>query len=101
MARVGFFAGTGSTRVEGTMGYHWDWSIYLADTGAGQTYFNWMMSAWAWTIAVAMLSWVVALIAGSLVGVLRTVPSKPLQWFGNAWVELFRNIPLLVQIFLW
>ena len=29
------------------------------------------------------------------------MPNKALQWFGNAWVELFRNIPILVQLFLW
>jgi glutamate/aspartate transport system permease protein len=29
------------------------------------------------------------------------VPSRGLQLLGNAWTELFRNIPLLVQIFLW
>jgi glutamate/aspartate transport system permease protein len=83
------------------MNYQWDWQVYLHDTGGGQTYLHWMMSAWGWTIAVAALGWVIALAAGSLVGVLRTVPSKPLQWLADAWVELFRNIPLLVQVFLW
>jgi glutamate/aspartate transport system permease protein len=34
-------------------------------------------------------------------GILRTTPVKALVWIGNAWTELFRNIPLLVQIFLW
>src|SRR5205814_965233 len=86
---------------EAKMSYQWDWQVYLQDTGAGQTYLQWMMSAWSWTIAVAVLGWVVALVFGSLIGVLRTVPSTPLRWLGNAWVELFRNIPLLVQIFLW
>ena len=37
----------------------------------------------------------------SLVGVLRTTPSLWLVRLGNAYVELFRNIPLLVQMFLW
>jgi glutamate/aspartate transport system permease protein len=83
------------------MNYQWDWQVYLQDTGGGQTYLNWMMSAWGWTLSVSALAWVIALVAGSLVGVLRTVPNKGLQWFGNAWVELFRNIPLLVQIFVW
>jgi glutamate/aspartate transport system permease protein len=83
------------------MAYQWDWQVYLNDTGGGETYLQWMMSAWGWTITVAVFGWIVALIAGSLVGVLRTVPNKALQWFGNAWVELFRNIPVLVQIFLW
>jgi glutamate/aspartate transport system permease protein len=48
-----------------------------------------------------VLAWVIALVVGSLIGVLRTVPNKGLQALGNAWVELFRNIPLLVQVFVW
>ena len=38
---------------------------------------------------------------GSLIGVIRTTPIRPLVWLGDAWVELFRNVPLLVQMFLW
>ena len=83
------------------MNYQWDWQVYLQDTGGGQTYLHWMLSAWGWTIAVSVLAWVIALLVGSLIGVLRTVPNKGLQLLGNAWVELFRNIPLLVQVFLW
>ena len=48
-----------------------------------------------------VLALIVALFVGSLMGILRTTPSKALVWIGNAWTELFRNIPLLVQIFLW
>ena len=59
------------------------------------------MSAWGWTLSVALLGLIVALLVGSLMGILRTVPNKGLQFLGNAWTELFRNIPLLVQIFLW
>src|SRR6185295_367588 len=70
-------------------------------SGRDITYLQWMLSAWGWTLSVALLALVVALIIGSLVGVLRTTPSKWLVLFGNAWTELFRNIPLLVQIFLW
>jgi len=83
------------------MNYQWDWQVWMQDTGAGQTYLQWLMSAWGWTLAVAVLGWVVALAAGSIIGVLRTVPNRGLQLLGNAWVELFRNIPLLVQMFLW
>eukprot|EP01038_Epipyxis_sp_PR26KG_P000131 gene131-186_t len=37
-----------------------------------------------------------------VIGTLRTLPDRPMVVrLGNAWVELFRNIPLLVQIFLW
>lgn len=83
------------------MGSTWDWQIFLQDTGGGQSYLEWMMSAWGWTLSVALLGLIVALLVGSLMGILRTVPSKGLQFLGNAWTELFRNIPLLVQIFLW
>jgi len=40
-------------------------------------------------------------VMGSLMGIARTTPSRPWVFVGNAWTELFRNIPLLVQIFLW
>jgi glutamate/aspartate transport system permease protein len=79
----------------------WDWQVFLQDTGGGQTYLQWMMSAWGWTMSVAVLALIVALVVGSLMGILRTTPSKGLVFIGNAWTELFRNIPLLVQIFLW
>ncbi|HEX6704174.1 MAG TPA: amino acid ABC transporter permease [Albitalea sp.] len=79
----------------------WDWQVFLQDTGGGQTYLNWMMSAWGWTLSVALLGLVVALVFGSLMGILRTTPHKSLVAIGNVWTELFRNIPLLVQLFLW
>ena len=79
----------------------WDWQVFLQDTGGGRNYLEWLMSAWGWTLSVAILSLVVALIVGSLMGILRTTPSKLLVTIGECWTELFRNIPLLVQIFLW
>jgi glutamate/aspartate transport system permease protein len=91
----------------------WDWEVFCKDTASGEvvascfasgrdiTYLQWMLSAWGWTLSVALLALLIALIVGSLVGVLRTTPSRALVSFGNAWTELFRNIPLLVQIFLW
>jgi len=79
----------------------WDWQVFLQDNGGGQTYLNWMMSAWGWTLLVSALSLIVALVVGSIMGIFRTTPVKALVWIGNAWTELFRNIPLLVQLFLW
>jgi len=70
-------------------------------SGGDITYLDWMLSAWGWTLSVALLALVVALLLGSLMGILRTVPHKGLVFLGNAWTELFRNIPLLVQVFLW
>jgi glutamate/aspartate transport system permease protein len=78
-----------------------DWGIFFQDTGGGQTYLQWLMQAWGWTLSVALLALVIALVIGSLIGILRTVPSKGLVFFGEAWTELFRNIPLIVQLFIW
>ena len=83
------------------MGSTWDWQVFLQDTGGGRTYLAWLMSAWGWTLSVAVMSLVVALLVGSLMGILRTTPNKWFVLIGDAWTELFRNIPLLVQIFLW
>ncbi|WP_435870106.1 amino acid ABC transporter permease [Eleftheria terrae] len=77
------------------------WQTFMQDRGDGITYVDWVLSAWGWTLSIAACAWVLALLIGSLVGTLRTVPSKPLQWLSNTWVELFRNVPLLIQVFLW
>jgi len=80
----------------------WDWQVFLNDDGSGRTYLQWMFDAWGWTLSVAGASWVIAMLFGAIIGTLRTLPSSPwLVRFANAWVELFRNVPLLVQIFIW
>lgn len=79
-----------------------DWQFFFQDTGAGETYLDWMLSAWGWTVAVAMCSLVVSLVVGIVVGTLRTLPNSRF-WapLATIWIEVFRNIPLLVQVFLW
>ena len=83
------------------MSYQWEWEVFLRDDGSGRTYLEWMFSAWGWTLSVSACAWIVALAFGSLIGTLRTVPPRGWRRLGDAWVELFRNVPLLVQIFLW
>ncbi len=83
-----------------------DWQVFLEDDGGGRTYLAWMLDAWGWTLSVAGSAWLVAMVVGALMGTLRTLPpdnvlNRNLARVANAWVELFRNIPLLVQIFLW
>ena len=82
---------------------NWQWQVFLQDPGGKYpTYWEWLLSAWGWTISVSLLSLLLALTIGSAIGIIRTLPDSPwLARFGNAWVELFRNIPLLVQIFVW
>ncbi|RMX07129.1 amino acid ABC transporter permease [Allofranklinella schreckenbergeri] len=92
----------------------WDWQVFCQDNitnevvsgcfgqGGDITYLDWLLSAWGWTVSVSLLALLLALVTGSVIGTLRTLPDHPwLVRLGNAWVELLRNVPLLVQIFLW
>lgn len=84
------------------MNYHWNWGIFLEQVQASEeTYLDWLLTGLGWTLAVALSAWILALLLGSFIGTLRTVPHKGLSYFASIWVELFRNIPLLVQMFLW
>ena len=92
----------------------WDWQVFCKTTDDGTvmatclgkagdiTYLDWMLQAWGWTLSVAGCAWVIAVLAGFLIGTLRTLPNSP--WvvrLANAWVEIFRNVPILVQLFIW
>ena len=84
------------------MNYNWNWKIFwdMAADGTG----SWGMTLFygvLWSLATALCAGLIAFLLGSLLGVIRTTPNKWLVRIGNAYVELFRNIPLLVQLFLW
>jgi glutamate/aspartate transport system permease protein len=82
------------------MNYNWNWGIFFETSPDGvHTYLETLLLGTGWTLATAGVAWCLALGLGSLVGVIRTTPW--LIRLGNAYVELFRNIPLLVQMFLW
>ena len=78
------------------MDYNWNWSVLFEPV-----YFGWLLSGLGWTISVALCAWVIALVVGSLVGVGRTLPNKAISTLCTGYVELFRNVPLLVQMFIW
>lgn len=78
------------------MRYNWNWGILFEDP-----YFGWLVTGIEWTLIVSSVAWIIAFSLGSLVGVARTVNSVPVRAVATAYVELFRNIPLLVQMFIW
>ena len=84
------------------MKYNWNWQIFWdpAPDGTG-IYLSWLISGLGWTIATALAAWIIALVLGATIGTLRTTSIGWAVKLGNAYVELFRNIPLLVQMFLW
>ena len=84
------------------MNYDWQWSIFGQVSPDGQgTYLQTLFYGLGWTLATALTAWVIALLLGAVVGTVRTTPSRFWVTVGNGYVELFRNLPLLVQMFLW
>src|SRR6187455_3544083 len=84
------------------MSYKWNWGVFFQLSPDGTyTYLQLLLFGAGWTLATALLAWAIALSVGTVVGVIRTAPVPWLVRLGNAYVELFRNIPLLVQMFLW
>jgi len=84
------------------MNYNWNWGILLAqEPGGTGTYLVYLIVGLGWTLATALAAWAIALLIGSVVGTLRTTPHKWVVRLGNAYVEIFRNVPLIVQMFLW
>jgi glutamate/aspartate transport system permease protein len=79
-----------------------DLSIFTQMTADGDS--NWwqsLASGLKWTLATAFFAAIIAFSVGSLLGVMRTTSKRWMVMLGNAYVELFRNIPLLVQFFIW
>jgi glutamate/aspartate transport system permease protein len=65
------------------------------------TWWQSLASGLKWTLATAGIAWVVAFSLGSVLGVMRTTNKPWMVAVGNAYVEMFRNVPLLVQFFVW
>ncbi len=81
---------------------HWNWGIFLSPTPSGEaTYLDWLLDGLQWTVTLSLAAWVIALVLGFLIGVLRTAPNRWLRGIAAVYVELFRNVPLLVQLFIW
>jgi glutamate/aspartate transport system permease protein len=84
------------------VGYNWHWKVLLeAEPGGTGTYLQYLIVGLGWTLVTALAAWVIALAIGALVGTLRTTPYPWVVRAGNLYVEIFRNIPLIVQMFLW
>ena len=84
------------------MNYNWDWGVFLAaEPGGTGTYLYYLIVGLGWTLVTALAAWAIALAIGSVIGTVRTTPHQWVVRLGNAYVEIFRNVPLIVQMFLW
>ncbi|CAN7658144.1 MULTISPECIES: amino acid ABC transporter permease [unclassified Variovorax] len=66
-----------------------------------ELYLTWLLNGLAWTVALALAGWCFAFVLGVLVGCCRTSPNRGIALAARLYVEVFRNIPIIVQMFLW
>lgn len=78
------------------MNYNWNWSILFE-----APYLNWLLDGFIWTILVALAASAIAFTIGTAIGIFRTVPNRIIRLASRIYVEIFRNIPLIVQMFFW
>lgn len=78
------------------MNYAWNWGVLVQSP-----YLEWLGQGIAMTLAVSIAAWVVALGLGTLIGILHSGASGAVQFATGSYIALFRNVPLLLQMFLW
>ena len=83
------------------MGYDWHWHVFLEPAPGHERYLDWVLSGLKITLTLGLSAWLIALVLGAVLGVMRTLPNRALSTFAAAYVELFRNVPLIVQLFIW
>lgn len=84
------------------MDYSWNWSVLFSDTGIGtETYLSWIITGLGWLFAITITAWIIAMVIGTTLGIMRTLPNRWARRIATTYVTIFRNVPLLVQLFLW
>ena len=78
------------------MNYNWDWGILFREP-----YLEWLIDGLGWTVSLSLIAWVIAFCLGLMLGIMRPSVSPTLRLVGAVYVEIFRNVPLLVHLFLW
>ncbi|MFQ5896611.1 MAG: amino acid ABC transporter permease, partial [Nitrospinota bacterium] len=76
--------------------YEFRWSVLWEDP-----FGYWILQGIKNTLILSSLAWVIALALGITLGILRTTPWRLPRLLAGAYVEFFRNTPLLVQLFFW
>ena len=84
------------------MNYTWNWGVLWQSTGVGDsTYLSWILIGLGWLFVIAIVAWSIAMVLGSILGIMRTLPNKTARAIGTGYVTIFRNVPLLIQLFIW
>lgn len=78
------------------LAYKFDWGILWR-----QPYGEWLLGGIWLTLQLGFLAWIIALLLGIFIGSIRASKWPWLRFLGSTYVELFRNVPFLVQLFFW
>jgi len=78
------------------LAYKFDWGVLWR-----HPYGLWLLKGLGLTVGIGLAAWLIALSLGITIGTLRITKYRLLRFIGTAYVEFFRNIPLLVQLFFW
>lgn len=79
-----------------------DWSFLLGpDPGTGDLVWKMIAAGFGNTLKLSFSAWIVAMGLGIAAGAIRTCKRKIPVRSGDCFAEFFRNIPLIVQMFLW
>ncbi|BBI43235.1 ABC transporter permease subunit [Pseudomonas syringae] len=76
-------------------------NILFETTADGDLYINWLLSGLYWTLGLALSAACLAFILGVSVGIARNSRNLLVAILGRLYVQVFRNVPLIVQMFLW
>ncbi|CCH47838.1 amino acid ABC transporter permease [Pseudodesulfovibrio piezophilus] len=80
--------------------YDFDWAVFVTEGQYGHMG-HLMLNGLNLTLTITIYSAVIALLFGTIFGLARLSSFKPVYWFATCYVELFRNTPLLIQLFFW
>ncbi len=79
----------------------WDISFSLIDYSIRSTYRDVLLVGFLNTLLVGLVSLVLATVLGTTIGMARVSHNMTLRIIGTAYVEVFRNVPLLLQALFW
>jgi glutamate/aspartate transport system permease protein len=78
------------------MNYAWNWGIVFQ-----QPYVGWLITGLGLTLVISVTASLLALVIGTLVGIIASLPNWLLRFLGAIYINAFRNIPFLLQLFIW
>ncbi len=78
------------------LAYEFDWSVLWREPFGMM-----LLKGLGLTIFIGLTAWIIALSLGIILGTMRVMPFRSLRFVSTLYVEVFRNIPLIVQLFFW